>query len=243
MKKSLIMLTSIFLITGCSATYNITIDESGVNEELSIKSESSQESKQVYNYYLPLQYEITNNLEPDIENKKYDGIEYYDSKIVSVDGLNSLQYNHKFSLDDYKESSIINTSYSDFDYNLYKYNDKDENSYMRIMTISDPKYFDYYESLEKVIINITTDYEVIINNADSVQNNTYTWTIDPQNLKQIYLIYKIDNKNYEEPDTNKSTSTSVTTTYFAIVLVLAIIAYIVYRLIKRQSDKNNKLPT
>lgn len=243
MWKKIMIIASIFIITGCSATYNITIDESGINEELNINSKTTDESKQIYNYYLPLEYEIASNLKPDIENEKYDEVEYYDSKIVSINGFNSLRYNHKFTLDSYKKSSIINTCYPDFDYNLYKYNDKEENSYMRIMTLSDPKCFEYYESLENIEINITTNYEVVVNNADSIHNNTYTWNLTPQNIKQIYLIYKIDNKNFEDPNKKEISSPNATVTYFAIVSIFAIIAYIIYKIIKKQSDKNNKLPT
>lgn len=237
MKKIILSLLLIICLTGCTATYNLTIDKNGVNENLKISSTSLNENSEIYEYYLPLYINDSGSSET---NEKIEGVEYYNSAITTNNSLKELTYQHNFSVDNYLDSTIINSCFNKFYFNQYNYDEDENQKYIRISNSSDFNCFDTYPSLEKVNINIEVkDYEVIESNATSVHDNVYSWTITPTNQDTMYLIYN-------PGDTSDKEQTSIfdnsLVLYFSIILAAALVIFIIYKIFKTISQNKDKAP-
>ena len=160
--KIVLLLLIVLLISGCSGTYNLKINNN-LKEEKNIIITLENE---VYNYDKIdnlINSEVGNNLNVSYK-KKYDTIEEYllDS-ILYKQIFNSISYNSDDNEISLGARNILNLSTSDLN-----------NSY----------------DLKILQINVQTPLEVIDENADFVNENTYSWTInDKTQEKDMYLVF------------------------------------------------------
>lgn len=170
--KKIIVLIMILLLTGCSCSYNLVIQNNNVYENLKILGVSE----------IPVEVELANisngNYEKNIEN---DIVTY--STNYSLDGYknsNLLTCFDSYNIQNNEQSYTIRTG-KKFKCLPYQYNDFD------ILN---------YEQLE---ITIKTNHKVIKHNADKVENNVYYWHIDERNLDNAEIYFEIDKniKNYD----------------------------------------------
>lgn len=200
MKKIIVLLALVLLLTGCSANVNIEITSSGIEEEIIINaySDSSTTKEQIYSSfrkYMPVFDSVPlSDTEPDT---KKNGIEYYTRTQSDLGSGYQFVYKYDYKFDDYKNSRSIKQS---FDSRTIQRNAVDKN----IMISTDSgglNLFDQYSNLESVTINIKTPYKVLENNANYVNGDTYTWVLRKDTKKGIYML--IDDPNAGESSEDK----------------------------------------
>lgn len=224
--KNIVFILAVFLLTGCSASYNLTIDSSNnvFAEKTSIYESNSDLSLQA-------------SFESIKQNKK----PAYYSDIPDMDSVKIKENTAIYTITDYTDSSNYGLTYA-FNFPSQKYYDSnmlksnvenytisESNNTMKLQA-SKFKCFDNFKQLQSLRVNINIANEVVYNNADYVSDNTYTWIINSTNYtdKKITIYYKLDNnktisgdkitsdniddntKPSEEPDDNQKPNENVT---------------------------------
>lgn len=199
MKKITILLLLVILLTGCSAEVNIIINDTGINETVTINDTSTSS----YYNYVPVFYEdIFSDIEPDVKNE---GVSYYNKNVTQDVSGYKINYSYKYTVDEYKRARSVKTSFQSFNIRESKV---DEEIVISTST-GGIKYFDKYTNLDSVKINITPSYKVLENNADYVNGNVYTWVFTKNTKKHIYMV--LDNPNESNSTNNSTTGNNGTT--------------------------------
>lgn len=229
--RVIICLLFTFLLFGCSATYDLDIDkELKINESLnlSLSSDTDYSKLSEFNSNLPVDINVD-----DVEafNNKKNDIDYFDIKKSLDSNLISFNYDY-LDYNNLDSDRIINTCYDYF--SLVNKNDND--NYKLILSTSKKfNCFDLYDNLDDVTINISTKKKVYDNNADSVNGNTYTWYINKDTKDDAAISIVMDGS------IDKSLSFFEKNILFIIILGVLFIGLIIYLIIKKRSDKVNKI--
>lgn len=252
MKKLIVLVSLLFLLTGCDATYNLVITDKNIEETLQFVETNTSLWNSTREYGLVYSTQIDNAYEwptgsfydkqtPEYEAKKVEGFEYYDISKISSSNELGLRYNYIFNYYDYINSSILRTCYS----HVSAYNEG--NTYV-ITTSKTFNCFNYYDMLENVTINVTTNLEVTSHNADSVNENTYSWSINKNNYqnKLIFIKYKqkqltIVDDNADQSEDTKSFWQKNWFVLLGIVVIISIIVIFIYSFINKKNKLNNTL--
>lgn len=197
-KKILLIVIASFILSGCSVTYNLTIDENAIKEETLIHQDNSN-LEELNNLYLdkPVNYKVFVE-DDDIESIGKEN-DIYVRKFVARDGGIDVRYFYdKFNKNTIASSFAARKAFENIGY----YYDKSSNT-IQLSTNNGSKAFFEYPELDNLTINITTSYNVRSHNATSVKDNTYTWVFKrDDNSKNIVLVMEIEKKE-EENKPNK----------------------------------------
>ena len=192
MKKIIMLLALVFILTGCSANVNLTVTSNNIEEEIIINaySDSDTTKEQInssFRKYMPVFMNVPlSDTEPDT---KKNGIEYYDRRIQDLGSGYKFTYKYKYKFEDYKNAKSVGLGFNSK--TIHK-----STSDKRIMISTDSsglKYFNQYPNLETVTINIKCTYKSIENNADYINGNVYTWVLHKGTKKSIYLLVEDSN--------------------------------------------------
>lgn len=237
-KKLILLVISIFLVSGCEAEYNLEIKGDDYIESTSVNAGSQEvisenfTSSNIYDFYkdkpIPL---FNDDAILDESNEKMNGVAYYD-KTNSNDGDNiNMQLEGNFQSSTIDKSNLIN-----FAYNRFLKATIDGN--VVLSTGENFKIFEQFPNLDKVTIRIKTDNNVVKNNADEIEKNTYIWHVNRDNYsdKAIYL-------EFNKPEENENDDFSIV--FNPIILIVVLIIVVVIGLIALfvfiKNKKNNKL--
>ena len=110
MKKTFILIIILFLLSGCTAEYNLNISDKGFNETLVLRAENLNDNELLIDYPITAFYDSEGNNEDPL--KKEPDVEYYNSKLIKENNLNKLTYNYKFNESEILSSRIIRNSFS-----------------------------------------------------------------------------------------------------------------------------------
>lgn len=207
MKKLILLVISLVILGGCTVEYNATLTKDDVIENVLINGTE---------YNVPTTAYIDDQGASET-NEKIPGVEYYDI----VNSNNSVKFKYTFPYDKYHLSRAVNYCYDNVTINEIK-----ENSYFLYTSIKNAC-LNYYEDLEEIEINlnISSDFKVTKNNADMVNNNTYTWVINRNNYnnKSIELYYDLIEKD------NKENRFNLLIIFASFIVLGAILTFIVKR--------------
>ncbi len=249
-KKEIFILLSIFLLTGCQAEYNIIIDNNTVKEELSVYETDMNRWNTIQgnNILTYEQYQqeykdapvgiYYNDQNPDAEIGFNENRKYYTIDTINENNKKGLNFNTDFSTNRYSDSYIIR--------NCFKYvNIINQNNTFSISTSKGLSCMNYIDGLDKIAINIKTDYEVVDTNATSINNKTYTWVITKNNYINSNIYIKL-NKSISpnssssiNPSNNKISNFQLV--YLIIVIVLLLLGLLIYLNFKKNSEEKNKI--
>lgn len=211
--KVLILFLGIILITGCSGTYNLKINEDlSVVENIDFTISSNNDA---YNKTLKL-FEDNN-----ISKDKYD--------VVASDKNVKITYNETYdSIEDY----IINSKlYKNlFDTINYENNGKEINistSSVFKLDDSDSEFITEENNISLLQINVETPYKVVESNAENISDNIYSWTLNKDTTNKD-IDFKINIRN------KANSYISIIVLSLIGVIVVGTITVIVIRIIKRQ---------
>lgn len=199
MKKIFILIIISIFISGCEATYTMSIEED-FNEftTLSTFNKDEFEAMKIYANNRPAFFDGGFAEEPDAGYKGNfydDGTRFYDRKITD-----RIEYSYRF-YGNYDLSYIANSSVNEFMFANRRM--EDSNKYRYSLVASDfTGLFNSYRTLSKITINIKTKREVIHHNADSVKDNTYTWVITPGNATRSINLYFLSDKVFDKNDSD-----------------------------------------
>lgn len=173
--RILIIVLILFLITGCSGTYNINIGKDlKVKEELNIVLEDEAKNRDKFNTLL----------ENNVDKEDYTLVE---------EGNNlKLAYIHEYiGLEDYLlNSKVYKQLFDKVNYNT----DGREVSFdaSNIFNLKNSS-LNGSNKVNLIQINVTTPLEVIDDNSDLSTENTYSWTIDSDTQeKDIHITFNLD---------------------------------------------------
>lgn len=228
--KKVLILIIIFIASGCSVKYNLTINEDGsINETVVAKENTKKmESMTKLKGDAAINYlsEMFDRGDKDISITSLS--DTYDTTATAVKV-------HK-SIDDY-----ANSFKSDVFENIKLTKENDEftiETTQDKLLGNDSNYSLIYDEIE---VNIKLPYVVTNNNADKVSGTTYTWIINKNTgLKNINISYKQGNKknNINIKINDKTYNISyIVISLVGIALLILIIIFIVYR----KNRKNNRM--
>ena len=232
--KKYIFLFLVLLLSGCTATYDVNINDSNdIIESLNITEDDISkfnESNELLHNATYSEYLNTNLNWPTpaynksetnpIEPKKIDGVEYYNKSNISTNKLLGINFKYKFKKNNYSESNIINSCF-DIEYSIYG-----EKIFFKA---SNFKCFNEYPLLDNAAINLNTSCKVNEINSDYRDNQKYTWNIKKNEDKSI--LFSLDCKKIKKIDIP---STTIFPIYFLIVLLIILLLKVLYKL-------NNKI--
>lgn len=191
MMKKILLLMCLFLLTGCSANYNLVIDENIYHESLEITNSNYDDiyKSQIENALNASVPADINYYDP-VSTHKVDGVNYYEVEKNLDDTNLGLTYKYDFYYENYQNSTILKLfdSRSELLQN---------NNIVSLNATADYKVFLKYPELDKLNIKISTNKKVYTHNADRVSGNDYYWVIlkDDSTSKKINFSYdKYENK-------------------------------------------------
>lgn len=226
MKKLFLLVVFLFL-TGCSVQYHIDFVDDSVSENISFISANSNEYNAIKsNDFAPIPSFIDSveNLEEPIKNE---GTNYYD---VSAKN-NNIYLDYKFNISDFEKSYFVNNCYG-----YFKVFQEDS----EYVFSTDKKFLCPISTFgaDKVDIVITTNHEVIFNNAHEVDGDRYIWHITPDNVDeaniQISFSKSVKKSGVDKIFENYSASVLI---FGGIVIALCVVFGIIIRLRYRSVNK------
>ncbi len=238
MKKIILLLGMVILLSGCSATYDIEIYNNDINEQLSFWDDSSKiveldgEEEGTEEQIEPLNYGkmVDNFYKEQVQAFDNEGSIFLKQKKLTDHYKYGIKYSYKYSTDNYKNAYIPNTLIKYFNFL------KEKNIY--ILSTGEGATADIYnehKTLDNLTIHLKTNHKVKNNNADRVDGYNYYWDINRSNYTDKKIYIELDTKdkvnNYEG---------EITTTII-IVLSIAIFALIVIIFLNKKRKSNNKI--
>lgn len=223
LKKGLLLLAVLFLISGCTVNYDLVIDNDSISEDVSIKIPMSEIDLDKYENQI------------NYPMKVYGGEEYNYDKQTSEDVSNHfVNYKYKHDIDKYYKSLFIGMCYDDK--KILVSDDK--------ISISTSNVFkciamdDGYRA-KKVDVNITTKLKVLENNADEIKGNTYIWHMNEYEYsnKPIKLLLKKDQSVLEQANNINNANNIGMITIILFLVVVGLLVYIVMT-IKHKKNSN-----
>lgn len=177
-KKLLFIISFIFLLTGCSTEYNLSISNDGIKEHTVVTIPDSAIPKKDSNG------QVDDRVTPFIADDQYPffGNEetIYKKKVTKKNGNTIVTLDYNFTHDNFKESYVYKGCFSNSEY------EKDKNGYSLHL------YGNFYcMHGNKVTIKIKTNNRVLEHNADKVSGNVYTWVIDSDNMLDTNIKIKL----------------------------------------------------
>lgn len=216
MKKTIILLITAILLTGCTANYEIDITKDTINDKITIETDSTNVNN--------ANVEITNLFKQKIGEWE-NGHDFYIRELVTTADKTGYQYTYNFDYDEYDAMSQIRKCYQDF--NL-KYDNE-----LSLSTSNEFLCRNYYPQIKNYTITITSEYNIVESNADSVKDNIHTWRINASNYKNKPIKIKINkHKIYikeEEPNYDILKS----------ILIIVFFKVLVIIFLKRKKDIKN----
>lgn len=219
MKKTLFLIFCLFLLTGCDVQYNLTIKNNSYDERAVVSLTSEDPEYAGISNYKESKIPIYNEVGTD---------EYYASSLKEYADHSDVTYHYKQNSDGIKKSYFINSCFSDFDIDNDDDNINLSGSGFNCIELDDGF------KVNSVEINITTKLDVLENNADSVNGNTYTWKFDEFNYGDKTVKMNIK-KGLQVSDVTKGANWPIT----IIVLFIVLVGTIIYIFVRKKTQKSN----
>lgn len=227
MKKNLILLFIVFLLSGCTVDYQLTIDKDGkVSEDA-----RAMEDKEFFKEYSKSSIGRVVGFLIDPYSEELNKNNYNTNTIINSDtgGANlSKQYD---SVEDYSKNTKLVGQFSD------KVIYKEDGSKVTLSVkgkLSDQEQNQDKFPIDSATIIIELPFEVTENNADKIVGRKYVWNLESGKEKEIKIVY---NKNKIAKDNENNI-----VIYVLIgAVVLIIIGIIAVFNIKSKREEMNKI--
>ena len=178
LKKFVLIIILLIFLTGCTAEYNIEINDDKIYEDINIKITPTEENRQSLSNYL------ANGIVAF-----YDSGHAYKYKLTEIDNGLNLKFEY---------GNLIGYSFSSFFKQCFEkssISSDEKNIYIKASGFICRSY-DYVD-VEDAVINFKTNHEVQTHNADIVSNGIYKW-YPLKNDKGVTLILNIKNDSLSD---------------------------------------------
>lgn len=190
--KKILLLILMLIMTGCSAKYELKIEDNVISEKLILESTENDylTKEELYGQFLdeyPIYYD--EEFLYYAPTQKQDGIEYYEKTLLETQNGYESVHKSKMDFKNYKRSRMLNTAFKNFNIGY----DKKEQCYYIIA--QDLKLFDYNKSINEleVVVNLN-GYEIIDTNSNKYVGNSLTWYFYPNDNITEKIIIKFRKK-------------------------------------------------
>ena len=228
------------MTTGCSAEYNLEIEDNRYIENINVTSNNSKETANFNKKWtIPVDKEEYNILNGKENNN------ILTNKIYNQKNINdTLNFNYDFSKYEINNSTAISMCYNNF-------NIINNDNQIIISTSDKATCFDKIPVLDNVKVNIKIKEPVVKHNADTKINDTYTWNITKNNAsnKSIKIIANKRNTEIEDhPENNSSNEVIIPENhpsskkdytlyiFLGILLLIFIIGYLLFQKAKKSNS-------
>lgn len=238
MKKYIVLILIVFLMSGCSATVNVDITPEKITENIEVYADNQSEYNKIINWNgfpLTLYYdqELSNPFSKTKE--KESGVSYYSTSFYENEKKGTIK--GSFSTSSHVRSSVVRNCFE-----LYNITSDDN-----IYTFSTSK--GLICSFYNFNVVVQTPYKIVSHNANKIDSatNTLTWNINNSNYRNasIYLEVDFSNKDISEKsnENNESSNTKDSSTVKKIILTSFILIFILIAIIVflKLINKKNKL--
>lgn len=231
-----IFISLIFICNGCSVVYKATITEENIDERLTLTETSLKAYQNAFSYSTGSMDNFEKNRTYLDKYSRYKVNEYIDKFYINKDNFDRDNYlsgwSTKNELYEYsfgggkKELSLKNNLFIN---NVIKDSIiiNDNSIILHIDNIPNG----LLDEIDDVTISIYTELTVTSNNADSVENNTYTWNLDKDNYLNkkisLYIERPQAEKDPEDDKKNNNTSNKKDNTAFNIIFIIGLYLVII----------------
>ena len=205
--KIIIILLFTILLAGCSKEYYLTVEDNRIIEEFDTVIEDNVENNERLNLnYYPLHA---------------DDETIYKKTIKRENNMLKVHFSYSYNPKKFAYANSINQCF-----------EKKE-----VIVDNDKYYYFKLEGFKACIsdydlnINIITNNNVLTNNADKINGNTYTWYLKEDNKDNFNLEIKIEKGA-------KNNNANIISKIFIITLVFAIIIAVIVLLSKKRKSNN-----
>ncbi len=224
MKRIFLFLVIILLVTGCTNQYNLVITKDSIEEDI-ISTIPYDSIPKLSEFAAQVGAERDDPVTPFIQNDQYPFFNNnqvkYDKKVTQNNNTYFVEMQHNYTFNEFLNSRAYNQCFEKpsftFDSDVYSFN-------------MSGQFYCLYGN--EVTINIKTDNRVISSNADSVDNNVYTWVFNDKSSdrKSIKLAFRTDKKSYVDNPIIK---------FAAVLFGLVLIGFIIYWFVRIRFKKKN----
>ena len=205
-KKLLLLIGLLILLTGCTTEVNIYISDNGVSEEIIIESYPTSyitkaQIKTAFRKYVPAYGSVL--LADSEADQAKRGVSYYTYNIVDFNNGYKTTYSYTFPLKRYYDARTLKEAY------LSSSVTNNDNEFTILTDTSGNQYLYLYPDLDKLVINVKTDYEIEDSNADSCNSNSCKWVYTKDsNNKGIYIKLKKTKTNSNNSNNNNNNNSN-----------------------------------
>lgn len=228
-----VLLISLIVLSGCEATYTLTIDKENINEKIEVLDNVSSTRTVTdimagYKKKYPV-YDIEGIIDEEDLYDTYENATYYNQSYNIDSNGYHLYYEYTYPIKNYISANSVNYSY---DYKDIIYN----NNKLTLNTGCPNNFLRYRDIFTNLTVNIITDYVVTNNNADSVIGNRYIWYFNKENNYEKRINFEVDlSKTQSEIDKEEGVKEKKSNLLIP-VLIIALVAYciIIFVIITRK---------
>lgn len=214
MKKVLLIICSIILLSGCSINYNLNISNNNLDETINtsvtqtdystyLNSPEDKPNTKLYDLLNQNDIYVFNNNVNDVHQKNI---------VKNNDGYDVI-YKYTYNYTNFVNSYIVNNCFDRYD--IYN---KDNYYYIKLSG----GFNCYYGETN---INITTKNVVYNNNANNVNEDTYSWIINDSNKDDVNITFQLSKTKLKFSQTNSSESDDYKNPY-TIYIVISIVVIV-----------------
>ena len=217
MKRIILLLIFVFLLTGCSVNYNLDIKSDVFTERIDadvLEKELTEDDK----------LSITSFSNHDINAFFSSKNGYYLKKIEDNNGKYNITLSYDYDPNSFSDSNILNNCFNDAEF-------EETEDYYYLSAYGDFN----CQYAKKIKVNITSEFASIDNNASKVKGNTYTWYLEEGKEADIFLVLS---KNVK----SKVISKNKFADKFEIIgiIIFAILAAILFLMYWKKYKKENE---
>lgn len=231
MKRIILLLVSLFLLSGCSVTYTVSIVDSQMQERIMIQAENLSESDLLKDdpWPIPAFYDAPVTSEEPV---MLDGVPYLKKDVFEKNGYQNWLLSYDYQKNQYGRATSLHSCFESiyFDY-------QEDQNITELKTSAGVSCLENYPDISNLTIQVQTDHDILNHNADQVADHMLIWRINRTNYKtfmlQLSLQGKIDNENARK-ETNQD-HTFLAFLVFGLFLFF-IVGILIYNYQKRKND-------
>ncbi len=171
MKKIMILVLSLIILTGCQIKYELKFEDENLIENINVELKKSDE-KQIEDIKKYKAYSIFDNTYQRLYKVNYNnGITNF-----------TANYQYTYNFDEFRHALYIKSCFDAFSFVT-----NDDNYILSTSQGFNCMFVDY-NKVDNVEVVINTNHEIIESNADEIKNGKLIWNIDDNNAeeKSIY---------------------------------------------------------
>lgn len=211
LKKFLLLIPILLLLTGCGSKYEIEFTENNtIKDTISI----FEDNKIVKNYSKENEDNLLNQI-LDFER----GYEHYKKELYTTEEVTGYKYTYEFKYDEYDALSQLRKCYEDL---VLEVNDDE----IKLTTKGEFLCRTYHKEMPYIDINIKSNYKIKNTNGEIKNNNVVTWKINKNNYKNSPIQITYNKKEIIEQEKKSSIGN--------IIIIILFIGAVIFVIINRK---------